>query len=231
MSGDKLSIVLFFVGTTIAAVMGAFQTVGWRSRAFWAVALIFAVLGCAYYRFAASESLRIAVRTLWALSPFVALTLALLAMSGREPRKPSPPKAPEPPKPVPVLNPALTAEYFNKIVKSETDIESKRRIMAHENQLMKLAGKVLDIKEHVYGSKIAVRIADIGERYSKEIEMIFKADQSDNLAAIKQGDWIEFMGRPRHSGVWGWHLEECEFTGRAEAPTPKRQRRSRTSGV
>lgn len=230
MSGDKLSLVLFFVGTGIAAVMGALQTAGWRSKVFWAIALVLAVLGLAYYRYAASGQVFLAVRTVYSLIPFIAVVMCVLIVDGREPIKRAKP-LPEKPTEPPVLNPALTAGYFNDIVKYSTEFEANRKITEHANQLMVLKAQALDVLGENGLGYISVKAAGLTEKYGQydidAIDMRFRMDQKHALAAIKQGDWIEFMGKPRASGPFGWRLVECEFLGLTTDPRPKPKPKSK----
>ncbi|MCA3715526.1 hypothetical protein [Phenylobacterium sp.] len=218
MGGDELTILLFFVGTGIAGVMGALSTVGARSRILWGISAVFGVAALAYWRFAAADSASLAFRTLWSLIPFVAVTMCLLVVGDREPRKPPPRPKIGPP---PALNPALTVEHLNGLVRGATTLEAKRKLAAHAKQLAKIKGCVTDIQEDQHF--VSVRVA--GTEYNQwdhSRPMSFRLDQAAALEVVKPGDWIEFTGRVSQNNVYGWVLDQCEFVGRAEPPPKPR---------
>ncbi|MFO0541850.1 MAG: hypothetical protein ACK5X4_06140 [Phenylobacterium sp.] len=225
MGGDKLTLLLFFVGTGIAGVMGALSTVGARQRILWGISVVCFVAALAYWRFATADSAALAFWTLWSLVPFVAVTMCLLVVGDREPRKPPP----KPEKAKPTLNPALTADYFYGIAKGGTALEAKRKLAEFRNQLARMSGQVVNISES--HDRIDVKLLSVSALQGSEpynwITMYFRMDQADALSVVKPGDWIEFTGQVEHGGTEGWCLMNCEFVGRAEPPTPPRRRRIR----
>lgn len=230
MVGDSLNYFLFLAGIALAGVAGGLQTVGWRSRFFWCLAVVSLVAMVAYWRAETTGRVILGIQTVWSLAPFMSVFLALIAASGREPRKP-PLKEALIAKPRPVFNPALTADHLQSLISGSTNLESKRKIEAIGYQTARLQGKVEQISQqidHIDVGMLGVFSGQGNERYNR-INMYFKNDQVDSLAVIKQGEWIEFEGIVRPCSFQGWKLIECEFVRRSDPPARPRTMRKRPS--
>lgn len=232
MSGDKLSFLLFFVGTAIAAVMGGVQSTGARAKALWIGAVVFAALACAYYRYSASGNWFSVLLVVWSLGPLVATVICSIIVSGREPRKVEPKRAQsESETAKATLNPALTPEFLNELIKGSTELEAKNRLSEHSNQLMRLAAEVSNIREAAFQSSIAVYVLGLYKKYSdplmNDTVMYFDKSQHDALKVIKRGDFIDFTGRVEHGGSGGWYLVDCVFNGRADPPSTSKPKRAK----
>ena len=155
MSGDRLAIFLGFIAVATGAMIGAIPTPGWRGRLLWGIAVVFAALSAAYWRYAVTREVLSGFILIWSLSPVVGALIALLIVGGREPRKPTVRPLAKPP----TLNPGLTTDYLNEIVRNATDLEAKRKLAAHRDQLAKLRGQVTAIRE--YEHDITVEVAGL----------------------------------------------------------------------
>ncbi|MBJ7410545.1 MAG: hypothetical protein JHD15_09300 [Phenylobacterium sp.] len=225
MGGDKLSVLLFFVGTGIAAMMAAMQVSGWRSRLFWGATLVCGIGAIVYIRTTATGQTIVGLRTVWSLSPLIAIAMYLILYGGRTEKK-------LPPKPIfekpAAINPALTADHFNAIVASGTRLEAKRRLAEYEHQRAQIVAEVVDVHEAYNGIRVKVAgLVSTPTSYLRYRTMTFRRSQADALAVIKPGDWIEFTGKVQHDAVDGWELVDCDFVGRAQAPAKPRARGNR----
>lgn len=224
MAGDKLTILLFLIGTGVAGVMGALSTVAWKSKVLWAIGLVCFVFAIAYWRFATSDFAVLAWRTIWSFIPLVAVSMCMLVVGDREPRPPTT----KTPFISPSINAALTADYFYGIVRSGTELEAQRKLGEFRDQLAKMKARVVNISDrYLY---IEVRVLGLspvqGENKYNTVDMRFRKNQANALSVIKPEDWIEFTGRVEQRGG-GWRLTDCEFVGRADAPTKPRVSRAK----
>jgi hypothetical protein len=228
MSGDKLTLVTFAVALAAGAVMGAIAVNGFRARILWGLALVFGLATLVALRAETGSPAHVTLITIWTWSPFIGVAMALLVSGGRKPLEVK--KTALPP-PDPVLNPALTIDYFNKIVATGTEFEAKKKLSAFAGQRAKICGQVVNVRENVYPSGFTVEIQDMLKKYStpymNSADMLFRKEQADALEVIKPGDWIEFTGKVEHAGSQGWRMVECEFVGLSEAPKPPRARRAK----
>lgn len=249
MSGDKLSFLLFFVGTAIAAVMGAIQSSGFRAKALWVAAVLFAAMGYAYFRFAATGNWHSVVLVLWSLVPIISATICSVIVWGRGSSAQIPAAAPTAPAAVApaadnrqvekdspsAINPALTVEYLNEVVEGKTRLEIQKKLSEHENELVRIKGQVKDIDEVPIFNAVRVYIIGLYNKYPdpwiNSAPMLFKISQRDALHAIKRGDWIEFSGKVvPYDNDLRWQLVDCEFNGRVSPPAaPAVKRRSKSS--
>lgn len=218
MGGDKLNLLLFWASIGAAGVMGAVATNGIRARVLWGVGLLGLLLAVStLYAAPLSPFVRVG-RTLYLMSPLIAVAVAILVTGGRKPLERRRVFSP------PVLNPGLTVEYVSGIVSSGTHLEAQRRLEAHAHERAKLVAQVRQIKDAIFPAGVEVDVTFAGIDRSKKLH--FRKGQEDALAVIKIGDWIEFTGQIKHSSAYGWEVRDCEFIGPTSPPKMPRRRRA-----
>ncbi len=207
-------------------MIGAIQTAGWRSKTLWAFAVVFGALSCAYGLGSAYRDVDIAGRVLWALMPLVAISLGLLAVSGREPKK----SVPRPPGANIAENPALTPQYLNELVANVTQLDARRRIENLGRQRARVRGQVLEIVErwdHIEVQVVGL-VTKFTDWWNNGAPQGFRKDQAAALQVVRPKDWIEFVGTVAHDGFWGWTLTRCEFVAKVDPPEPPKPKTSRS---
>jgi len=215
-------------------MIGAISVSGWRSRALWGIALIFALAGVLYWTGVAYKSLDVVFRMAWALVPILSVLIARLVTGGRMPIE-KPIKLIDTPKPE--VNLALTADYLNHLVSGTTELEARRKISGLTNQIAVLSGEVSDVSENWKGDIAAdvIRLQPpTSYGYYRPVTVTFNKKHSASLEAIKPGDWIKFQGEVAHSGVSGWQIVRGDFISRAsppDDPAPKTSRPSRRTSA